>query len=82
MEIKLLAAREELGADVEVGVDASRGVEEDLSNVNRRRVRVVESEAVEEAGEKLDVRRHVLPEPRVVGGTSAEPELDAVAPDD
>ena len=50
--------------------------------MDRRRVRVVESEAVEEAGEELDVSGHVLPQPRVVIGTGAEPQLDAVGPDD
>ena len=82
VQVELLAAREELGANVQVRAHDAGPVEEDLADVNRSRMRVVEAEAIKHAGEELDVARHVRPEPGVRGGPGAVAELDAVAPND
>lgn len=80
-QVHLLAAGEELGDDVEVGVALAAGVDHGDADLEGRRVAVVEAEAVKHAGEQLAVARHVLPQERVVLGRLAVPELDAVAPD-
>lgn len=82
VKIKLLTSSEELGADVEIGVDPPGRIEEVLADVNGGRVGIVEAESIEHAGELLDVLLHVIPEPRAVLGLVAVAKLDAVAPDD
>ena len=81
VQVHFLAPREQLRANVKVGVHNASSVKHVRADVQRRRVAVIDPEAFESSRERADIGRHVLPEPRVGRRSIAVAKLDAVAPD-
>ena len=82
LQVHLLATGKEFGQDVKVRVDRSSGIDDLDSDMKRRGVAVVETEAIEEICKLFSILNHVLPQPGVVFGTLSVSKLDAIAPYD
>lgn len=80
--IGLIRVREQLRNDVQLGIHLARGVQHILGHVQRRRVAIVQPNAVKDARRLLHIVADEVPQERTVGGPIAEAQLHAVAPRD
>src|SRR5689334_4365394 len=82
MEVHLFGAREQLSNNEAVRVDLSCLIEHVLGQVDRCRVTVVDTEALEVFCHQTRVLCHVLPQVGAVLWAITVTKFDAVSPDD
>ena len=78
--IRFFISRKQFGAYIQVRIHNPSSVKKSNADVQRCRVTVIDTEAIERGCELLDILGHEAPEPGVVLRTIAISELHAIAP--